>query len=744
MPESKPRPPNTPPVFAATLLAVGLASAAAGLWLGQIDVAGFVERQIVQAKGNVSAETVAWLRDSPVATGLLLSGFVLAGLGVLAFRFRPAIQRLVERFATDSTGPRGLGVACLAVIFWYFPTLRAGYFRYDDFQLLAVAQDGAFWPTLWQPHGDHILPLTRLLALAGLHLFGVTAWPYNLSLWLCLSAVLVMGMLLLSEMKVSRPAQWVFVGLVLFWSPWAEMMTGYYILSTYLLIAGLGLASAWFFLRWRRTGRNRDAAGLAGCALLAPLIDVSGCYVIGIGGVFLGLDYFDRSTGTGLRKWLNERKSPLVALTLAATFGGVCLLYAYRIAHPGVFLGMADGDGRTVVQVVRDLGYLLGTGTLLSMVTPFVYARLPAVLLGGLTTTFIVAWLMFLILAFRAAGKSRRLVLIAILFVVLGAGLMVVLGRPTSQAWIVRWAAKHICPVYLWLCLHFAVGWDALWLKLAMQRRLLFAELTVIALASFVALQGAFGLLGMATDFPPFGYRAELRDAERRRDAVEELRTHLIKVLADGLGRGAVVPTLDGEYIKASCPSLFSYNLSHYRPFFGDLSGGMKLIRNPAMQPWHAKAVETVPVLRDAVSPGFLQLLNDDPQLRTLYLAKVPLAVQTVSDRTLAGGRTIESNGRAEIVLQAETWDPESAPLLQLAVRDSALSRDLPVTVTFWSESLHADWRGTMVLRGVTDQISEVDLRQVYAFSLSHRVANLRVMLPEPGRYWFRLAEATP
>ena len=62
----------------------------------------------------------------------------------------------------------------------------------------------------------------------------------------------------------------------------------------------------------------------------------------------------------------------------------------------------------------------------------------------------------------------------------------------------------------------------------------------------------------------------------------------------------------------------------------------------------------------------------------------------------------------------------------------------------FWSERLKADWHGTLLLRGTTGQVTEVDLRQVYAFSLSRHVANLRVILPQPGRYWIRLAEVSP
>ncbi len=736
-------PPVSPPVLAVSLLGAGLGCGAAGLWLARFDLAGFVEQRITRAHGTLSAETASWLRDSHFSGGLLAAALVLVGLGVLFYFFRPALLRALEKLI-----PAGSWVpaaaASLAGMAWFLPTLWSGYFRYDDFELLGVARDGSFWSALWQPHGDHVLPLTRVLALLGFKFFGVTAWPYNLWLLLCLGGVLIMGILLLAELEISRPAQLVFAALVIFWSPWAEMMSGYYILSTYLLIAGLGLTLVWCYLRWRRTGRAAPAFGLAGCALLTPLIDVSGCYVIGACGVFLAADFAGRSREVGFRPWLHLHRSLLIGLVAAVAASGVCLLYAYRVVNPGVFLGMAGGEARTPVQLIRDLACLLDVGVLLSMVTPFVYARLPSALLGMLAVAVFILGLAGFIAAVRLATKPRRLVLGAMLLVVLGAGLMVSLGRPPVDTWIVRWAAKHVGPVYLWLCLLGAASWDTFWQKLPAPRRPVFAEMTVVALAAFVGVQSTFGLLGMAVAFPPFGYPAEIRDAGRRRAAVAVLRHQVIATMAARLGTGAVVPVLDGNYLQAVYPSLFSYNLSHYAPFFADLAGGLDFVRNPAMQSWHTGAVRTVPVLRDAVSPAFIPLLDATPALRAFYYAAVPLEVRPVSESNPAGGLTVKSDGTTPIVLRKDAWDPETAPRLRLARRDTGVAPEIPVTVVFWSERLNADWRGTVLLRRTAGPESEVDLRQVYAFALSHRVANLRVILPTPGQYWFRLAEVSP
>jgi hypothetical protein len=751
---------DTPPVLAFFLLGAGLACEATAAWLARIDLAGFVEQQITRAHGAISAETSAWLKNSHFSGGFLGVGVILLGLGALAHFFRPAMRQFIAKLApvsgTESPRPTALQswglalAACLAVFAYFFPTLRSGYFRYDDFEFLCVARDGSFWATLWQPHGDHFLPLIRTLAFLAFKFFGVTAWPYNLWVLLCLGGVLVTGILLLDEMEVSRPAQAVFVALILFWSPWAEMMSGYYILSTFLLVAILGLAAMRFYLRWLHTSRTADVVRLVVCLWLAPLIDVSGCYVIGACGVFLATNLASHYRETGFHPWLDRHRYLLGGLAVVVAVSGGCMLYAYGVTNPGVFLGMAGEGKRTLAQLAGDLAYLFSAGVLLSMVTPFVYARLPVSLLGTLAITVFILWLAFFTAALRLAAKPRRSMLAAILLVVLGACLMVTLGRHPADTMIVRWATKHICPAYIWLCLLWAVSWDTFWQKVREPRRLLFAELTLIALGIFVATQSAFGQLGMAVTFPPFGYPAEIRDARRRRAAIDVLRHQLIGELATHLKGPAIVPTLDGNYLKASYPSLFSYNLSHYQPFFDDLSNRMEFVRNPAMQSWHTDAVRTVPVLRDAVSPAFIRSLNESPALRAFYYAEVPLQAQTWRKNIPPGpptghgrGITIASNGTTEIVLRESAWDPETAPRLRLAARflDGSPPQEIPVTVSFWSERLNADWRGSLVLQGAPDHVAEVDLRQVYAFSLSTRVANLRIILTKPGRYWFRLAE---
>jgi hypothetical protein len=758
---------EAPPVLSIFLVLAGLGCLALSAWLAQVDLPQLVEHRITAAHGTISEETFAWLRTTPFQGRCLGAGALLLALGG-GLRFqRPAVRTFFTTLATWKIfRPAWVipGVAGMAVLVHYFPTLASGYFRYDDFDFLVAAQSGSFWDTFWRPHGDHFLPLMRVLAFLAFQLFGVTAWPYNLWILLCMGGVLVTGILLLREWTVSRPGQLLFVALIVFWSPWAEMMTGYYILSMYLLIATLSLAAIRFYLRWLKGHKLADAVGAGGCLLLSPLADISGGYVLGACAVFLAVNFAVGDHEAGLRPWLARHKYLLGGLAVASTVSLACIFYDYGVLHPGVFLHMGGEEQRTIPQLVGDFVYLLDAGVLLSLMTPFVYARLPVTLLVALMIFALLLWLVFTIAAVRSAGKSRRGVMVAIFLVVLGAGLMVTLGRPTADTMVVRWAAKHVCPVYIWLCLLLAVSWDALWLKVPASRRLLFAELTLVAVGIFVAAQSAFGLLGMAVAFPPFGYPAEIRDAERRREAVAVLRHEIIGELAAGARGPTVVPTLDGSYIKAIYPSLFEYNLSNYLPFFSDLTGNLKFVRNPAMQPDFIGAVQTVPVLRDAVSDSFMKSLAGKSGLRAFYFREVPLRARNLPETPErqpqvdfvvkggaihaepTGGVVIESSGATEILIREQPWDPEQAPHLRVAARrlDAHSRQETQVAVVFASELVHGDWRGTLALRATPGAIAEVDLRQAYAFSLSRQVANLRVVLIQPGRYLFQMAELTP
>jgi hypothetical protein len=370
-----------------------------------------------------------------------------------------------------------------------------------------------------------------------------------------------------------------------------------------------------------------------------------------------------------------------------------------------------------------------------------------------------------MVLALRQATRRQIVTLGALAAVLAGTCLMVNLGRPSEETVIVRWAAKHVGPAFVWLCLLLAAAWHVLWSRTESTRRVLIAEVTLVGVGIYWGAQAAFGHLGMAVAFPPFGYPAEIRDAIDRRAAIKDIAENVMQPLALAAGpSGMVAPTLDGPFLARLCPGLFEYNLATYTPFFHSFAPRITLVRNAAMHPWQAPGVTTVPSLRSAVSSEFMDLLRRNSAVRAYYLAQVPLRSTVRPARTTTqippdqqeNGHLIalEVDGKAEISsdvsfelwLRREAFDPESAPILTLAIDrlDPVSSREFTVTAMFTTELTGGSGSGSITLSARSDQVTETDLRQLYAFALSHRIQDLRLVFTAPGKYRLRTAILSP
>lgn len=723
----------------------------------------------LRAAGTVlPAEAAGGLNATDLRHSLLVGGAGLMVLAVVLLLLRPRGAKLLAA-ATPALARLHRGdwlaswlvpvMAGVVILVRFAPTLANGFFRYDDFEFVTVATTTPLWQAVGQPHGDHVMPLTRVLFHLGATLGGVNPLLYNLASLVVFWAVLVAGCRLLQALGASRGAEVLFASLFIGWSPWAEMLAGYYVLGVYLLITALSLTAVRSYLRWRQTGGAADALVAATAAAVAPLVDVSGWYASGACVLFLVTRPRPAPSGTPW-SWLNVHRRMVVALSVAVVIPLALTAWAYAIAHPGLFLGMSGAGARSITHTLADFAYLIGVGVGGSMAVPFVYARLPGPLLLLLAIAAVCAVVSFQGLALRAAGPERRRTLLALLGVVAGIGLMVALGRPSQEGLVVRWAAKHVGPAYVWLGIALCFGWDTLRRHQPERRRARFIEITLLAILLFMAVQTGVGRLGLAVAFPPFGYPAEIRDARLRRAKVAALH-RLVARLAATTDAPRTVPILEGARIQDVSPSLFRYNLSHYLPFFGADAARLDWVRNDAMQRWRTPAVRTVASLREAVPTATRLVLARDPVLREWYFgpAKLGWIVSTTSERDgrsdsprLGAGERqpdgswlVVSDGRTELVVERSAWDPESRSRLRLAadwVGGNASA--IRIEVAFRADLLAAPTSATLSIPRLGLVAGEVDLLQLPAFALSGQVSDLRLRLVTPGRYRFTQLELAP
>jgi hypothetical protein len=767
-----PRPPHSsPPVLVGTLGLAALLCGMAGLWLEDAQVRALVAEKIRLARGSMSPGTEAWL-DSLSFRGLMLNATAACGVcALLLWRKGPAWRAWLTARAEAAgrkaeTASDGAGLTAVlgagAVVVRYFQTLPHGFFRYDDFDLVSTAHQHPWWRGLWIPHGDHFLPGTRLAASAFYALFGVSPWPYNLGVVLVMAAAVVLGCLVLGALGVCRPAQWLFIGLVVPWSPWAEIMSGYYILSSYTFIAALGLAVTWCYLRWRSKGRVRHAAGIVLGTFAATLVDISGWYVPAALGVFILADFANRPAGCDAKSWLGAHSRLIGGTALACSLSLAATVHAYAFAHQGLFLSMGKTASFSASRLLADFAYLFDVGLLVSLVTPFVYARLPPALLGVLATAVLLGWTAFMIGTLRLATRRQRVTLAGLALVMAGICLMVNLGRPSEETVIVRWAAKHVGAAFIWLCLLASFAWHLWWCHAGRERRIVLAEITLVGIGGYWCAQAAFGHLGLAVAFPPFGYPAEIRDSIDRRQAIAEIAEKVWSPISSmaGSSSGLTVPTLDGPFLASHCPGLFDYNLATYLPFFSPANPAVTLVRNAQMHPWTGPGTVTVSSLRAAVSGEFMNLIRHNAGVRSYYFSRIPLRSMARPDPHLmprthvasepAGPLTGQSEGFAQFTedgrrlywVRRTAFDPESAPVLRISLEGlpPAGPGEVAVRLEFTTDIADATGGGTITLPARPDDVIETDLRQLYAFSLSRQVRDVRLMVTTPGDYRLRMA----
>ncbi len=755
------------PIFAIFLIFCSATS----FLLSALNIPLLAKRFISALNGKQSAVTLAFLDASPSSSSFLYTGIILAILGGTIFRNKIFFLKQVDKFTcyilpTNSNdqdrnaleSQKSLGfllLTCLCLLLsfgQYWPTLMHGYFRYDDFELIATASNYPLSEALLSVHGDHFMPLTRVFAAVSWRLFGASAGLYNFFLLLifCLNALF--GSLILNKFNVCIIGKVIFIVLLTCWSPWCVLLDGYYTLMIYTVILLFSLSSILCYLRWRATKRHRYAFLASICVISACLMDIAGWYTPAIFGVFLMLSFHQCSDTQDRRLWVRQHRYLIPLLATGLVLVMCWTTYCYSHVNPGKFMSMGGLGRRGFLDVLLEWGHLLSAGLLLSMGIPFVYARIPSFILLPLLALTSCSFAAVLIYASRRATQQTRLALCGMTIITLGVSLEVSLGRAAPQT--SSWPANYLCPSYFWLCMLISTAWSAIFARLNVRWHNVAAQATLVTLLLFVAAQKAVGYLGMAVDWPPIGYEAGIRDAKTRRASVRELGNSVFGSEPNQSQSPIKIPVLGGEFINTNFRSLASYDLTAYMPFLNPKSNGFTLLRAPYMQCDNRNAV-MVPSLKDAVSPEFLSALRTSQNLQNLYFANVSLrgapfprqgevsasfdSIENFEDITHQedGSALLTSSGEGSIWVKREQWEPETAPQLRIGIQCTSepTIQEFPIAVSFQSSFRGVTSRSQLLIHNQSNSITVVDLRQLYAFALSDTVEGLRITLVQPGRY---------
>jgi hypothetical protein len=417
----------------------------------------------------------------------------------------------------------GLPLAVIAAgLFVYGGTLSLP-FAYDDVDLLNQSADVLSGRSSWlellaRPHGDHLIPVLRLLFLAQASLFGVDATPLRL---LFLAAHLGTAMLL------ARVA----------WRLLPGRVSGFCTALGYVGTAGLSSQ-----LVWQPIGGSTPLALLAIAVSLWAVVNrrrlgarkAESLAALGIAGsVVCANTLFPMAAGPVLvNEWERRREGrrgvsllAIIGLLLAGSMAGAGVLAAYRQVGHGQALPIGEAVPRAM--------FLLASAPFRAV---FPWRSLPVVLASspGFPWPACLVGLGLLAIALVAARwavgpESRTLGTVAFLSSLGSFGVLLLVGLGRSQAAYadLYYSDRYFHTLALPLALLVGALGEGLWRRTAASARLqsLVVAFAVVAFSAHLALQRA--AVRHLLDAPLYAAHA------RRFDSLERLTERLVAASTD-------------------------------------------------------------------------------------------------------------------------------------------------------------------------------------------------------------------
>ncbi len=195
------------------------------------------------------------------------------------------VKTIVESlWLSQSNARKNLLILLVCLIFVFAShagNILNGYFNMDDFEVVGINHSVPFSQAILMPHGnDHTIPLFRAEMKALDSAFGQNKTPYNIFVFIVLALIPFFTYLTLKRLGFSILSFVIFLILFSGTTSWADMLTGFYIVSVYLQIIFFFTIAFWSYTAWSQSKKNRYMVFFTVAILLALMSDTSGLWVI--------------------------------------------------------------------------------------------------------------------------------------------------------------------------------------------------------------------------------------------------------------------------------------------------------------------------------------------------------------------------------------------------------------------------------------------------------------------------------
>ncbi len=707
----------------------------------------------LQAFGPTAQIYFGGIRDGLItATAILLISFVCAAF--FGIYLRKAWVLLGEFYSSLNSNKKNLLVLATCIVFAFAShvgNITNGYFNMDDFEVMGINHTTPFTQSLLIPHGnDHTIPLFTAEMKVLDTIFGQNEVPYNAFMFILFALIPFFTYLTFKRLGIGIESWVVFLLLFSGATGWAEMLTGFYIMSIYFQIILSFSIAMWAYAAWAQTKEVRYIAFFSVSLIGGLAADTSGIWILPAIFLFIVYSYWIRHESFGIRTsqitgFLRENKAPLISLFGVAAAFAIFLFVTFTVLQPHTFLSTLSADGPSVdasvsanyrnenwkpIPLAINFLTFFSSGVSLSLFAPDAakIAAHPAVrnsvtpLWPALEALVVLANVFLLWLAFRYAGRKEKkfiLLLFALIFITIA---MVIVARPNHEI-IPDFDYRYAGAPFYFYCLFLVVCASLLSQKKEYAAKVIFPIIIVV-----FAAQQAFSF-----------YAVRLKDeAAGRREILTHLHNSLLLELGTLSDQKAplTIPNLAGTSILESMPGL---TLSDYLLFFNTKTP-LHVIQNAEMPPPDGRnhTVAMVSSLRESTSPAFKQALGEPSAIRSYYASSSLMTYRTATSSE-TGGTSLQK-GTGDILIHRNAFDPEKMHTVGFSFSTDDAPGNLEITLSFKNDlnttgdagKIRIDDYTPFTLQGGRRIYRiETDLLQLYVFALSEKVSDLMLHIPK-------------
>lgn len=705
--------------------------------------------------GPVARIYFGGIKSGLIASTAILFLCFIASL-ILGRHFKRITPYAQHRYASLGNSRKNI-LMLLACLVFSFAThagnITNGYFNMDDFVVVGMNNSLPFSQSVITPYGnDHFIPLfkTEMKALGAL--FGQNPVPNNLFVFIMFALIPFFTYLTLKKLGIG--AQSFFIFLILFSgaTSWADMLTGFNIMSIYPQTILFFSVASWAYLAWTESNENKYMAFFAASIIGAVTIDTSGMWVIPAMIAFIATVCYIKIDTLRIGKrhqwnFFTENKIPFCIVAVLTFMLALFLFISFVVIQPHTFLSTLNAE-TTMTDPVMQMKYrkenwrlipltsnflsFFENGVSLSMFAPNIVKILvhpamknkvaplwPVVEMILLFGNVILFWFALK----YAPNKERKLMILSVIIMFITIG-MVIVARPIHEV-IPDFDYRYAGVPYYFYVLFMAIC-ASLLIKTKGDNAV---KIILSAVIIIFAAQQAFGF-----------YAVRLKEeAKLRREAVVRLNNTLLNEL-DALQHKKniplIIPNLSGGHIFRPMPGLM---LSHYLLFFNTKTP-VTLIKNGQMpaDTWN-RLVTDVSSLRSETSWEFKEALKKPSAIRSYYASPSLMTYKNTDPRDNPT-EPIIPDGKKEITVRWEKFDPEKIHTVGFSLSTDNTPGNLELSFSFKNDfnadgaagKIRIDDYTSYVLKdGRRFYTIESDLLQLSVFSLSETVSNLTLSVPK-------------